>query len=129
MINLHIQAETVSQLKQQLSELLESYGNNVTSTGEVKASAPEPEKPKKVKKQEPTPEPEKAVEPKQEPTPEAEEASSGVTYDQVKEMALQKARAKKKDEVKAILADAGVVRISDLKESQYAEVYEKLGAL
>lgn len=123
MINLHIQAETVSQLKQQLSELLESYGNNVTSTGEVKASAPEPEKPKKAKKQEPTPEPVK------EPTPEAEEASSGVTYDQVKEMALQKARAKKKDEVKAILADAGVVRISDLKESQYAEVYEKLESL
>lgn len=128
MINLHIQAETVSQLKQQLSELLESYGSNVTSTGEVKISTPE-EKPKKVKKQEPTPEPEKAVEPKQEPAPEAEEASSGVTYDQVKEMALQKARAKKKDEVKAILADAGVVRISDLKESQYAEVYEKLEAL
>src|SRR5690606_5440764 len=128
MINLHIQAETVSQLKQQLSELLESYGNNVTSTGEVKISTPE-EKPKKAKKQEPTPEPEKAVEPKQEPTPEAEEASSGVTYDQVKEMALQKARAKKKDEVKAILADAGVVRISDLKESQYAEVYEKLESL
>lgn len=123
MINLHIQAETVSQLKQQLSELLESYGSNVTSTGEAKISAPEPEKPKKSKKQEPTPEPVK------EPTPEAEEASSGVTYDQVKEMALQKARAKKKDEVKAILADAGVVRISDLKESQYAEVYEKLEAL
>lgn len=122
MINLHIQAETVSQLKQQLSELLESYGSNVTSTGEVKTSTPE-EKPKKAKKQEPTPEPVK------EPvTPEPEE-TSGVTYDQVKEMALQKARAKKKDEVKAILADAGVVRISDLKESQYAEVYEKLESL
>lgn len=125
MINLHIQAETVSQLKQQLSELLESYGNNVTSTGEVKASAPEPEKPKKAKKQEPTPEPVKEPE----VADKAEEISSGVTYDQVKEMALQKARAKKKDEVKAILADAGVVRISDLKESQYAEVYEKLESL
>ena len=125
MINLHIQAETVSQLKQQLSELLESYGSNVTSTGETKISAPEPEKPKEVKKQEPTPEPVKEPE----VADKAEEASSGVTYDQVKEMALQKARAKKKDEVKAILADAGVVRISDLKESQYAEVYEKLESL
>lgn len=125
MINLHIQAETVSQLKQQLSELLESYGNNVTSTGEVKISTPE-EKPKKAKKKA---EPEKADDPKQEPTPEVEETTSGVTYDQVKEMALQKARAKKKEEVKSILADAGVVRISDLKESQYAEVYEKLESL
>lgn len=124
MINLHIQAETVSQLKQQLSELLESYGSNVTSTGEVKISTPE-EKPKKAKKQEPISEPVKEPE----GAAEAEEASSGVTYEQVKEMALQKARAKKKDEVKAILADAGAVRISDLKESQYAEVYEKLESL
>src|SRR5690606_985617 len=122
MINLHIQAETVSQLKQQLSELLESYGSNVTSTGDVKISTPE-EKPKKAKKQEPTPEPVK------EPVADVPEETSGVTYEQVKEMALQKARAKKKDEVKAILADAGVVRISDLKESQYAEVYEKLESL
>lgn len=126
MINLHIQAETVSQLKQQLSELLESYGSNVTSTGEVKISTPE-EKPKKAKKQEPTPEPVKepvADAPASEP-----EETSGVTYDQVKEMALQKARAKKKEEVKAILADAGVVRISDLKESQYAKVLELLEKL
>lgn len=124
MINLHIQAETVNQLKQQLSELLESYGNNVTSTGEVKASTPEPEKPKKAKKQEPISEPVKEPEGAAEP-----EETSGVTYDQVKEMALQKARAKKKEEVKAILADAGVVRISDLKESQYAKVLELLEKL
>jgi hypothetical protein len=129
MIKIEITAETVGEIHGELQALLQGCGYETKPLpGEAKISAPEPEKPKKAKKQEPTPEPEKAVEPKQEPTHEPEE-TSGVTYDQVKEMALQKARAKKKDEVKAILADAGVVRISDLKESQYAEVYEKLESL
>jgi outer membrane biosynthesis protein TonB len=123
MIKIEITAETVGEIHGELQALLQGCGYETKPLpGEAKISAPEPEKPKKAKKQEPTPEPVK------EPTPEPEE-TSGVTYDQVKEMALQKARAKKKDEVKAILADAGVVRISDLKESQYAEVYEKLEAL
>jgi outer membrane biosynthesis protein TonB len=123
MIKIEITAETVGEIHGELQALLQGCGYETKPLpGEAKISAPEPEKPKKAKKQEPTPEPVK------EPTPEPEE-TSGVTYDQVKEMALQTARAKKKDEVKAILADAGVVRISDLKESQYAEVYEKLEAL
>jgi hypothetical protein len=128
MIKIEITAETVGEIHGELQALLQGCGYETKPLpGEAKISAPEPEKPKKAKKQEPTPEPVKepvADAPASEP-----EETSGVTYDQVKEMALQKARAKKKDEVKAILADAGVVRISDLKESQYAEVYEKLEAL